>query len=306
MRDQLLDVLKASSPPAAFDWLRERIAEQEAHFQRNAFYFAFSGVSRHFPKHDRIPDDLAEKVDASGKVPGFSIRGWDLFRLARVILLLTLAEQDQETCLTTLFAVLDTADVRERVAIYSASPLLPWPDHLRDTIIEGLRSNIVDVFDSIALNNPFPAAHFSEASWNQMVLKALFLSRPIYHIYNLEQRRNPALALAISELAHERWAAGRKLSSEAWRNCIGFIDDGIAKDLRHLLNTGESHDRQAAALVLAEDSNSLIPEDLRETLKEEIAAVADEKLSWQTLGEAITPLVVLNGSPTPSQSVKRS
>jgi ABC-type transport system involved in cytochrome bd biosynthesis fused ATPase/permease subunit len=64
---------------------------------------------------------------AAGRISlgGVSVADWDAFRLARVVLLLALAEQDKETFLDTLATLLNTADLREQAAIYSALPLLP-------------------------------------------------------------------------------------------------------------------------------------------------------------------------------------
>ncbi|MDP4849822.1 MAG: EboA domain-containing protein, partial [Verrucomicrobiales bacterium] len=99
------------------------------------------------------------------------------------ILLLTLGKQDKATFLETIAALLNTADLREQAAIYSAFPLLPHQADLVEAAVDGLRSNIIDIFDSLALQNPFPATHFSKEEWNQMVLKAIFISRPIYKIF---------------------------------------------------------------------------------------------------------------------------
>ncbi len=296
MRALLLDILRSSAPPEAVAWLEKTLSEIETDFQRRAFYYAFSGVSRRFPKHGSLtPGDeaLAALRDAA---PDTSVAVWDQFRLARVILLVTLAGQDRDPFLETLAALRNTADLRELAAIFSAYPLLPHSEELVESAIDGLRSNIVDVFDSIALDNPFPARHFPQAAWNQMVLKAIFISRPLYRIGSIDERRNAELARAISSLAHERWAAGRRISAEAWRNCVGFITDEISGDFHHLLETGEPSDREAAALALATDGDRRLA-DLRGRLEGEIDAIGAGTLSWDRLGEKLTVPVTLNGSP---------
>ncbi len=105
-----------------------------------------------------------------------------------------------------------------------------------------------------------------------MVLKAIFISRRSYRITGLDSRRNAGLAAAISYLAHERWAAGRRIPAEAWRNCVGFVNDEISADLHHLLETGDPTDREAAALVLASDGDPRLA-DLRGRLEGEIDAI---------------------------------
>lgn len=296
MRDLLTAILQQSSPPEATAWLQDRLVEQETQFSKRPFYYAFSGVSRRFPKHGRL-EILPGQSDRLRELsPGFSVDHWDVFRLARVLLLLALAKQEKSVFLETIAALLNTADLREQAAIYSAYALLPHQEDLVESAIDGLRSNIVDVYDSIALNNPFPASHFTDAAWNQMVLKAIFISRPLYRISGLDARRNGDLAAAISYLAHERWAAGRRIPAEAWRNCVGFVSDEISADLHHLLETGEPTDREAAALVLASDGDPRLA-DLRGRLEGEIDAIGSGTLSWDRLGEKLEFPVTLNGSP---------
>ncbi len=297
MLSPLLDILRASAPADALQWLEVRLAEQGESFDRRPFYYAFSGVSRRFPKRTPlvIPDKAASQVAGAG----LSLEGWDCFRLARVILLLSLARQERETFLGTLSALLNTADYREQTAIYSAFPLLPRAEDLVEFAVDGLRSNIVDVFDSIALGNPFPAAHFSEAAWNQMVLKAVFLNRPLYRIEGLDQRRNAALASSLRDLAHERWAAGRRLPPEAWRNFIGFVDQALVADLRHLLEAGEEEDRAAVALLISSDEHPWLS-DLRPPLERPLQAIAAGELTWDRLGAQLAQPSGLNGAPTAS------
>ena len=296
MRAFLTDLLKASAPAEAVAWLQERITEQETRFSKRPFYYAFSGVSRHFPKHGSIEITSEEGAQLRERFPGFSVDHWDAFRLARVLLLLTLAKQEKPVFLETIAALLNTADLREQAAIYSSYALLPHQEELIESAIDGLRSNIIDVYDSIALNNPFPSAHFTDAAWNQMVLKAIFISRPLYRITGLDARRNGELAAAISYLAHERWAAGRRIPADAWRNCVGFVTDEISADLHHLLETGDPTDREAAALVLASDGDPRLA-DLRGRLEGEIDAIGSGTLSWDRLGEKLEFPVTLNGAP---------
>ncbi len=296
MRELLLDILDASAPGDACDWLRRRLGEHAAHFRRRPFYYDFSGVSRHFPKHAPVAATLEQLAALGEECPGFTVEGWDVFRLARVVLLEALGRQEKDTFLGTVAALLNTADLREQAAIYSAFPILPYSDDLVEAAVDGLRSNIVDVFDSIALGNPFPAAHFAAPAWNQMVLKALFINRPLHRIVGLDRRRNAALSEAVSYLAHERWSAGRTLPPEAWRNCIGFVDETIAADLGHLVDHGGPVDRQAAALVVA----SLPAEDaapLRALLGPELAAAESGELTWDGLGRSLALDPGLNGSP---------
>ncbi|NNE91852.1 MAG: EboA domain-containing protein [Verrucomicrobiales bacterium] len=287
MVDSLLKILKQSASPEAFDWLEETVNAQRDKFEQRPFYYAFSGVSRWFDKNALVEPAEQDLKTIDAEVPGFTIHNWDEFRLARVILLLVLGEQEKSVFLENLNALLNTADIREQVAIFSAFPLLPEPDELVPLAREGLRTNIVDIFDSIALDNPFPSAHFPEEAWNQLVLKALFMSRPLYRIYGIDLRANATLAEALSNYAHERWAAGRWVSPELWRSCANFISNPqIVADLERVASTDEPGRLEAVALIVAKDEEGIL-DHLRDRVKTFLDDVADGRLTWRTLGEQI-------------------
>jgi len=279
MRDTLIDTLALSADADAISWLRQTLSELSENFEKRPFYYAFSGVSRRFDKSATI-----QGSDES------LFEGWDKYRAARVALLLVLAEQEKETFLETFFAVLNTADIREQIALFSALQWMPHQEELVEPAVDGLRSNIVDIFDAIALNNPFPQKHFTDEAWNQMVLKAIFITRPLYRIHGIADRKNQLLAEAISDLAHERWAAGRVITPEAWRSVSGFLDERHGNDIRKIAESENSDDRSAAALVVSESGNDL--EDLRETLAPELAQIDSGELTWHTLGQTMEEKLV--------------
>lgn len=290
MRETLFQILQnpgdTAACPKAIAWLRGIVTEQTAHFHHRSFYYAFSGVSRHFDRRGLTRATEEQLATLHQALPGFTVEHWDQFRLARVILLTVLAEQEREVFLLNLQALLNTADLRETQAIYSALPLLPFPEEIKEYAVDGLRSNIVEIYDSIALGNPFPAAHFTEEEWNQMVLKALFIHRPLYRIIHLDDRTNPALAEAISYLAHERWAAGRTINPEAWRCCVGHINQRLEDDLKKLADSGECTDLEAVALVITSDPDLGlgIHED---KIAHQFTAIEQGNLTWDTLGHLI-------------------
>ena len=199
--------------------------------------------------------------------------------------LTVLAEQEKDIFLENLKALIGTADLREQVAIFSAFPLLPHPAALVEFATDGLRSNIIDIFDSISLNNPFASENFTDEAWNQMVLKAIFITRPLYRIVGHGERTNLALAEAISDLAHERWAAGRTINPEAWRSCTNFLDERISGDIAKMAGSSEANDRSAAALVVSTAEGKL--DSLKDRLSKEIAAIESGELTWHSLGQTV-------------------
>ena len=285
MRERLIEILGKTSPPEAVAWLQQTVDEQGKSFQQRPFYYAFSGVSRRFDKKATTDAGDGQLTFLSKTVPGFTVAGWDEFRLARVILLTVLAEQEKDIFLENLKALIGTADLREQVAIFSAFPLLPHPVALVEFATDGLRSNIIDIFDSISLNNPFASENFTDEAWNQMVLKAIFITRPLYRIVGHGERTNLALAEAISDLAHERWAAGRTITPEAWRSCNNFLDERISGDIAKMAGSSEANDRSAAALVVSAAEGKL--DSLKDRLSREIAAIESGELTWHSLGQTL-------------------
>lgn len=285
MLDQLLPILKRNSSSQANAILEDFLERQQSKFNERQLYFAFSGATRQFPKTPVgvTPEEL-QAFDA--KIPGFTIETWTIDQLVRTVFLLLLAEQPKETFLKSFTALLDTADMRETVAIYAAFPLLPYPEELVPFAREGLRSNIVDVFDAIALRNPFPSRHFDEEGWNQMVLKCIFISRPLWLVEGIEERANPTLAEALSNLAHERWAAGRYVTPELWRSCQSQLTDSIAEDLKRVAKSEEAGQKEAVALILAATGDSRL-ETLRPELEKPLARIQNSELSWSSLGQSL-------------------
>lgn len=144
-----------------------------------------------------------------------------------------------------------TADARELVALYRGLPLYPEPESLTFEVGEGLRSNMLGVFEVITQHNPYPRLHFDEHRWNHMILKALFVDSSLANIVGLDERTNPELARQLLDHIHERWAAGRTISPEVWR-CIGpyAVEVGALNEFEKALS-GEPRERAAAALALA-------------------------------------------------------
>nr|WP_299240810.1 EboA domain-containing protein [uncultured Halomonas sp.] len=148
-----------------------------------------------------------------------------------------------------------TADARELVALYRGLPLYPEPESLAFEVGEGLRSNMLGVFEAITQHNPYPYLHFDEHRWNHMILKALFVNSSLANIVGLDERTNPELARQLLDHIHERWAAGRTISPEVWR-CIGpyAVDVGALDEFEKALS-GEPLEQAAAALALASNSS---------------------------------------------------
>jgi hypothetical protein len=62
--------------------------------------------------------------------------------------------------------------------------------------------------------NPYPAAHFPEPAFNQLVLKAYFIGVPVLRILGLDRRKTPELRRMAADYASERRAAGRSVPAD--------------------------------------------------------------------------------------------
>lgn len=210
-------------------------------------YLAFALASRKVGKEDMKPA-AEEAREAEACCPGWTPARWTLDQVARTMFLLAGPEDAFERRLDQLCA---TGDVGEQITLYQALPLYPRPERLRARAAEGLRTNIIPVFEAVAHHNPYPKTHFDEAAWNQMVLKALFIGSSLDPIQGLDARANEVLARTLIDYARERGAAGRSVSSELWR-CVGpFLTESRLADLRRAWDSGEPMEREAVALALA-------------------------------------------------------
>ena len=206
---------------------------------------------------------------------------WTLDRIVRVFLLSNVINTNEEDYCKTVETLFETAEINEAVALYTALPFLQYPEKWLYRATEAVRSNMGPVFDSIAFHNPYPAKYFSEAAWNQLVLKCIFNDKPINLIEGLDKRANQNLANILSDFAHERWAAHRTIPPQVWRLVSKFITPTILEDIAKLFDLENIQNQQAATLVCKE-SNHQEAKDLLVIKKDNLAFDINE-LSWKDL-----------------------
>lgn len=286
------DILQASSflqnfiqkqaDPKALQWLEQQAEKLQSEFSERHFFLAFSTASRFFGKKPLLLTE-AGVVEAIQLRQGFQPDHWQLLQSARSYLLLLIPHENAEEYLARLNKLFETADMDEQIALYGALPLLPHPEVLTKRTAEGIRTNITDVFDAIALHNPYPADFLDQPAWNQMLLKAVFMQRPLYKIYGADARANPELAAMLLDFAHERWAAGRKVMPEIWRFVGPFIEEKDLPDLEKTIVRGDI-EREACLLAC-----SLSPSPAAKKLLQQYPDYHHEKCktqeSWQKIGE---------------------
>ncbi|WP_460946734.1 EboA domain-containing protein [Spirosoma daeguense] len=194
----------------AVDYLRQQADAFQSNPQVPVFYRVFTALPRFVGKQVvNVPADMAFALERIR--PKFTIEGWTLDRLARVWWLLQLPVDEETTYVKTISQLFKAAELNELVALYSALPVLAFPEAWRFQATEGVRNNIADVQSAIMLHNPYPADYLDEPAWNQLIMKAFFTDKDVTQITGLLDRKNDQLARVLADYADERRAAGRSL-----------------------------------------------------------------------------------------------
>jgi hypothetical protein len=137
-----------------------------------------------------------------------------LDELARIRLVIASATGDSAARLGEWFRQGDNGEKR---AVLRALSLMPQPSLHVEVGATACRSSVQSVFEAICCENPYPAAHFADLAFNQMVLKALFTDVLLERIHGLDARRNAELARMAAGYASERTAAGRSVPADIGR-----------------------------------------------------------------------------------------
>lgn len=266
--DKFFTLISENSSPKESEWVNSKITGDIQKLPS-----AFVATPRFISKNN---------IDVSSLYTAAKPKVWPLEKLVRAFFLLRIDNTIKENYIAAVESLFETAEVNEAVALYAALPFLPYAEHWNFRATEAVRSNIGPVFDALAFDNPYPAEHFSELAWNQLVLKCIFNDKPIHLIEGLDKRANRELANSISDFAHERWAAGRTVPAQVWRLVSKFTDEKITNDLQKLFLSDNTADNYAAALVSYESSFEKAKE-LLNLYPGLSAAVQKGELTWQVL-----------------------
>lgn len=259
-------------------WLNKKLESFTSDFKDRNFFLAFSACSR-FISQDEIDFSTSELAQLDTIYPNFAAVRWTKEEIARILFMCALPVSSNQKILDKLFS---TADYRELMALYKGLYFLDNAADFVPRAREGLRTNMTGVFDAIALHNPYPFRNLPEDAWNHMVLKAVFMDRPIYKVYKIEARKNAKLALIFLDYAHERWSAHRKVTPELWRFVSGFVDDTFFEDLKKVVKGTDQLEALAATKALHESD---YPKGHAWLQKEEIAT--NNLPSWDEIGQRL-------------------
>ncbi|ACB53800.1 conserved hypothetical protein [Crocosphaera subtropica ATCC 51142] len=278
----LQNCLEKQLHQSALTWLNWTIEKLLDNPSSHSLFIGFSQTPRQVGKANL---SLSQEAISTARQlrPGWMPEYWTVDQAVRTLLLLNFQTDEPQEYLASVEKLFSAADVAEQIALYQSLPVLPYPQQFKARAIEGLRTNMVTVFNAIALHNPYPKDYFQEAAWNQMVLKALFVESHLSQIQGLDSRVNAKLAKMLSDYAHERWSAGRGVNPQLWRAMGSFTEGQILADLEKVLREGETFEQQAAALACfggSAEAQTLL--DKVPTLKQ---AIEQGQLTWDSFSQ---------------------
>lgn len=251
------------------DWFQKKFQLISQNIDDEVFFFNFSSVSKRFKAQ-------VGEIKISENTPAFLLN-----EAVRVAFLLKYSQEKPTHFEELLKKLKSTADTAELISINKGMILYPYSSTLRQIAEESLRSNIKSLFESVAHNNAFPKEYFDEISWNQMILKALFIESAIYKIFDFDARKNAELNRMAEEYALERISASRPVNIELWR-CLNIISNPRIYDYwLKILPLANELEKDAILLTLQELKSSL-PDDLIKYKKE-----VQAKHSWLEIGQQL-------------------
>jgi hypothetical protein len=213
----LAEVLRPRAGADGIRWLEDRGARLRGAQVRAALLEAFTGAARALGKRP-LALTPAEQTRLAALDPELTPVQWTTADAGRAWLLLQAGDP------ALALAAYEEGDSAEQQSWLRALPLLPWPERYLAAAIDNCRTNILPQFEALACDNPYPARHFPDANFNQLVLKALFNSIPVARITGLERRLNADLSRMASDYASERRAAGRAVPAD-----IGAVIQGAPR-----------------------------------------------------------------------------
>lgn len=282
LQEAISSWLRTSLTDNSFQKLEEAFQKLSGEAEDWEVFSSFSAVPRYTGKEKLQLTDV-DITDADRLKPGWQPQFWTTDQIGRTWLLLAISERGKEEFLDKLDKLFKSADLREAVALYQSLPVLPWPEELKLRAAEGIRTNIISVFNAVAHRNPYPSEYLDDDAWNQLILKSLFVGTPLYLIHGLDERANQDLAHMLVEYAHERWSAGRDVSPELWRPVGPFFDEDYKKEIQKVLSHSDKNQRFAGVLALMSADSSEAGNLLQKNIKI-VEEVKDKHIAWDDIG----------------------
>ena len=210
----LLAAIAAQAPPAGAAWFesaRARLAVEPL----AALLECYSNAARKIGS-GRLTLDAAGLACLADEAAGVDFSNWTTADAARAVLLADWRARvgADDRFVADASECFEQGDAGEQQSWLRALGLWPEAAAFLPAAIETCRTNIIPVFEALACENPYPARHFPERNFNQMVLKALFNGIAISRIVGRAGRLNAELSRMARDYAAERTAAGRPVPAD--------------------------------------------------------------------------------------------
>jgi hypothetical protein len=272
LASQLTDAIMADASDAARAWLTSTLdalqqPAESLELLGNDLAIVMPQAGRHFPDTQAVIElSLADGV--------WQPPHWSSVEVVQILIvlvaLMTHARSPGMSHATIIEIACRYGDDRERAAIMKGLYWLDGAGEMTQLAVDTGRTNSVQLFSSIALHNPYPAQHYSESQFNQLVFKSLFMGLNIEHMVGLRERKNSELMRMCADYTRERRAAGRPIPPSLWltMDCEAMSRDLLALFLDAMV-AADPGQRYFTARSLTWQAN--IPEPVREMARAQLA-----------------------------------
>jgi hypothetical protein len=194
--------------------LDERVAAVATGLDEIRFRADFASASRRLGT-TAVELTCAERAALADAAQADVAGTWTIDGLARAgLLCAALVLMPAREAVALVAKLFRSGGLREQEAILRALPLLPDAGRHVEIAVEATRVSALSVFAALAQDNPYPARHFPDLNFNQLVLKVVFVGLPVARLVGLADRATPELARMVHDFASERRAAGRAVPDD--------------------------------------------------------------------------------------------
>lgn len=268
--ESLLDALRVCCTADGTVWLKQACAEIAGAADPTAALVKRSAMARRKLGEDRLSARAPTLHTACGEL---QTSEWTVAEAARVVFILTATSGRPAAGNEIVETLFRRGDESERATIARAMALIDPQGRLTHLILEAGRANSLVLVGAVTLANPYPAAHYSDAQFNQLVLKALFLGLPVARISGLARRANAELSRMCEDYYDERTAARRSVPADIWLALAPHAGPRGEHLLVEHLSSDDAAHRYYAALAASTRREARAP--LREALAARLAQETD-------------------------------
>ena len=274
IRELLHEVLVSRLPAAGAAWLQRALAESAAPASKTRLLGHYTAAAREAGKR-ALELSPSEEQQLAGAAPEVRFDRWAADDAARALLLMSVSDRVEDGYDAFVLDCYEQGDSREQQSWLRGLSLVPACERFAASAIDACRTNILPLFESIACENPYPARHFPELNFNQMVLKALFNGVALARVAGLESRLNDDLARMADDYVSEREAAGRDVPRDIWLALAPRANpEALPRVYRYLRHEDAEHRYWAAAALGARGDPASVEELQRQRSVERDARVA--------------------------------